>query len=89
MCLLGPTENKSVQAQKSGATPLALPVSLMHKNAVEGHDLLSARFAMVDPRSCICRPGDNAVHVSRHVPGDNPGSSIITNNSKVANLEPK
>ena len=67
----------------------AAPVSLLHDNAVQGHDLLIAPSVSVDPLGCFCCSGDHAVHVTPELPGDDPRSVVILNNSQVGNLHSK
>lgn len=67
----------------------SVPFSLRHVHTVEGHDLLPAVCDMIDPLRCFRCPGDDTVHVTADVPGDDPRSSIILHKGQVANLHSK
>lgn len=66
--------------------PDCLPVARVHKNTVEGHDLLPAPGVVIDPLRCFSGFGDDAVHVPLDVPGDNPRSMIVLHEGQVADL---
>lgn len=66
-----------------------VPVAWMHKHTVKGHDLLLASGVVKDPPCCGGRSGDDTVHVTPDVPGDNPRSIIVLQKRQVANLHSK
>lgn len=66
-----------------------VPVAWWHIDTVEGHDLLPALGVVVDPPRCRRRSGDDTIHLTPDMPGDNPRSSIVLHKCQVANLHSK
>lgn len=67
----------------------SVPVVWVHKDTVKGHDLLPALGVVIDPPCCCCRFGDDTIHVTPDMPGDNPRSSVVLHKGQVANLYSK
>lgn len=66
-----------------------VPVVSWQIDTVKGQDLLPALGVVIDPPCCFCRFGDDTIHVTPHMPGDNPRSGLVLHKGQVSNLYSK